>query len=60
MLAALRKRGLQPAGAADTHLDVLDGRDSSNPRHPRQSRFKIASDDLSPHVLAEILELGEL
>lgn len=59
MLGALKKRGLAARGAANTHLFYLSGRDPSNPDHPNQHDFKIAFDDLSPHVLTEVLDLSE-
>ncbi|NNU50448.1 ATP-binding protein [Rhizobium sp. WYCCWR 11279] len=59
MLAALKKRGLSEAGAPKTRLFYLSGRTSANPRHPDKREFKIAFDDLSPYVLAEVLDLSE-
>lgn len=59
MLAALRKRGLAPKGAPITRLFHLTGREPANPEHPDKRHFKIAFDDLSPHVLTEILGLTE-
>jgi DNA helicase HerA-like ATPase len=59
MLAALRKRGLSPLGAKKTRLFVLAGRAPANPQHPDRRSFKIAFDELSPNVLAEILDLSE-
>ncbi|PWS34391.1 DUF853 domain-containing protein [Falsiroseomonas bella] len=59
MLAALRKRKLQARGAANTRLFYLSGRAPANPEHPSKRDFKIAFDDLSPHVLTEVLDLSE-
>jgi hypothetical protein len=59
MKAALKKRGLIASGIANTKLFVLDGRQPSNPKHPSIRRFKIAFDQLSPFVLAELLDLSE-
>lgn len=59
MLAALRKRGLDPRGAPRTRLFHLTGRDPANPDHPDKRHFKIAFEELSPHVLTEILGLNE-
>ena len=59
MLAALAKRGLAPSGVKDSKLFVLAGRQESNPKHPSINRFKIPFDQLSPFVLAELLELSE-
>jgi uncharacterized protein len=59
MLAALRRRGLQPAGARNTVVYCLDGRDPSNPDHPALRTFKLGFDQLSIYVLSEILELSD-
>ncbi|MER8627352.1 DUF87 domain-containing protein [Mesorhizobium sp. M1143] len=59
MLAALTKRGLQAKGVSKTALFHLAGRKTANPAHPNKHAFKIAFDDLSPHVLMEILDLSE-
>lgn len=59
MLAALTKRQLKPKGAANTRLFCLAGRTPANPDHPNIRRFKIAFDELSPTVLAEVLDLSE-
>jgi hypothetical protein len=59
MLAALKKRGLPAKGAPKTRLFHLTGRDPANPDHPDKRHFKIAFEDLSPHVLTEILGLNE-
>ncbi|WP_018262875.1 ATP-binding protein [Methylobacterium sp. WSM2598] len=59
MLAALKKRGLDPRGADKTKLFYLSGRTPASPDHPSQRDFKIAFDDLSPYVLAEVLDLSE-
>lgn len=59
MLAALKKRGLQPKGADNTRLFLLAGRTPANPKHADIRRFKIAFDELSPNVLSEILDLND-
>lgn len=59
MLAALKKRGLHPKGAKSTRLFCLAGRTPANPEHPDIRQFKIAFDELSPNVLAEVLDLSE-
>nr|WP_249137045.1 ATP-binding protein [Bradyrhizobium tropiciagri] len=59
MLAALQKRGLNAKGAVNTDLFYLAGRDPANPDHPRQHPFKIAFDEISTSVFAEILDLSE-
>jgi hypothetical protein len=59
MLAALKKRGLQPRGAKDTVLFHLAGCDSADPRHPNKRKFKLAFDEISIGLLMEILELSD-
>ncbi len=59
MLAALKKRGIAARGATNTKLFYLAGRVASNPDHPDKREFKIAFDELSPHVLTEVLDLSE-
>jgi uncharacterized protein len=59
MKAALAKRGLAPAGAAETKIFCLADRTPANPAHPDIRYFKLAFDELSPHVLAELLDLSE-
>lgn len=59
MLAALARRGLQPAGVQNTHLYHLVGRDTTNPRHHSQTSFCLKFDRLSPYLVMELLELSE-
>jgi DNA helicase HerA-like ATPase len=59
MLAALKRRNLEPRGARNTRLFHLAGRDPANPDHPDKRKFKIAFDEISPSVLTEILDLSE-
>lgn len=59
MLATLKKRGLSPKGALNTRLFYLSGRAPANPDHPDKRNFKIAFDDLSPYVLAEVLDISD-
>lgn len=59
MLAALKKRGLPSKGTKNTRLFYLAGRTPANPDHPKKRDFKIAFDELSPNVLAEVLDLSE-
>jgi hypothetical protein len=59
MKAALAKRGLAAAGAVNTKLFCLADRVPANPAHPDICYFKIAFDQLSPHVLAEVLDLSD-
>jgi Helicase HerA, central domain len=59
MLAALRRRGQQPAGARNTVVYCLEGRDPANPNHPALRTFKLGFDQVSIYVLSEILELTD-
>jgi DNA helicase HerA-like ATPase len=59
MLAALKKRGLQPRGAKDTVLFHLSGCDPANPSHPKKRQFKLAFDEISIALLMEILDLSD-
>src|SRR5581483_1636344 len=59
MLAALAKRGLEAKGASDTQLYHLSGRKPADPAHPNKNAFKIGFDQLSPHLLTEVLDLSE-
>jgi DNA helicase HerA-like ATPase len=59
MLAALKKRNLEPAGADNTKLFHLAGCAPANPEHPDQREFKLAFDEISMWVLIEILDLTE-
>jgi hypothetical protein len=59
MLAALKKRGLEARGAANTRLFHLQGREPANPDHPDRQPFKIGFDEISTSIFAEILDLSE-
>lgn len=59
MRVALEQRGLLPAGVKDTQLYHLVGRETTNPQHPRLSSFCLSFEKLSPHLVAELLELNE-
>lgn len=59
MLRALEGRGLEPEGATDTALYVLEGCDPANARHPNIKRFKLDFSDISINVLMDILDLTE-
>ncbi|MGX1742099.1 ATP-binding protein [Bosea sp. NPDC055353] len=59
MLAALKRRALPSRGAENTRLFHLTGRVPANPAHPNRREFKIPFDELSPAVLAEVLDLSE-
>ncbi len=59
MLAALERRGLEPAGVPNVRLYHLVGRDSANPDHPRRSVFSLQFARLSPYTVMEILDLSD-
>ena len=59
MLAALEERGLKPAGAASSRLYVLHGREAAYDQHPDKKFFKLSFEDISVHVLMEILDLTD-
>lgn len=59
MLAALAKRGLDAKGSPNTQLFHLTGRKPADPGHPNKKAFKIGFDELSPFLLAEVLDLSE-
>ncbi len=59
MLAALARRGLEPAGLTQMWLCHLVGRETANPDHPRLAPFTVGFDRLSPHAVMEILDLTE-
>lgn len=59
MLEALDRRGLAPSAVDDTHVLHLVGRDARNPDHPDINPFSLRFSDLSPHAVAEILQLND-
>jgi len=59
MLEALKRRGQVPEGVKSLHIHHLMGRESRNPRHRNLHRFSLKFSSLSPHALAEILNLTE-
>ncbi len=59
MQAALRRRGLEPAGVPDVTLYHLAGRDTANPDHPCRRPFTLQFARLSPHAVVEILDLND-
>jgi len=58
MTSALARRGLDPDGVDDTHVYHLVGRATANPNHPSISQFRLDFSELSPHTVAEILDLN--
>jgi uncharacterized protein len=58
LIAALKDRGLKPAGIPNTHLYHLVGRDCANPKHPERKEFSLRFDELSSYTFTEILGLS--
>jgi hypothetical protein len=59
MLAALKRRGLDAAGVADTQIYHLVDKDTTNPDHPRIVEFGLSFSTLSPYTVEEILDLSD-
>jgi hypothetical protein len=59
MLSALRERGLEPRGVANTHLYHLTGRECANPDHPDIKEFSLRLANISPWAFKEIMDLNE-
>jgi uncharacterized protein len=59
MLAALARRKQKPEGVKDLHIHHLTGRDTRNRRHPHRHPFALNFSNLSPHAIAEILEMTD-
>jgi uncharacterized protein len=59
MLAALARRKQRPEGVKDLHIHHLTGRDTRNPRHKHRHPFALNFSNLSPHAIAEILEMTD-
>jgi uncharacterized protein len=59
MLAALRRREIDPMGLADVVLCHLVGTETSNPAHPNRQEFGLRFSDLSPYTVAEILDMSD-
>jgi DNA helicase HerA-like ATPase len=59
MLEGLRRRGQKPQGVKDLHIHHLIGRDSRNPRHKNLHSFALNFSSLSPHAIAEILDMSD-
>ena len=59
MLAALQRRGLEPAGVADTRIYHLVDKDTTNPDHPDLNEFGLSFSTLSPYTVVEILDLSD-
>jgi uncharacterized protein DUF87/helicase HerA-like protein len=59
MLAALARRRQKPEGVKDLHIHHLTGRDTRNRRHKHRHSFALNFSSLSPHAIAEILEMTD-
>ncbi|WP_093520322.1 ATP-binding protein [Stigmatella erecta] len=59
MLAALARRKQRPEGVKDLHIHHLTGRDTRNRRHKHRHAFALNFSNLSPHAIAEILEMTD-
>ncbi|WP_157231840.1 ATP-binding protein [Hyalangium minutum] len=59
MLAALQRRKQRPEGVKDLHIHHLIGRDTRNRRHKHRHPFALSFSSLSPHAIAEILEMTD-
>jgi DNA helicase HerA-like ATPase len=59
MLAALARRGQEPEGVKELHIHHLTGRDTRNRRHKHRHAFALNFSSLSPHAIAEILEMTD-
>lgn len=59
MLAALTRRRQVPEGVKDLHIHHLTGRDTRNRRHKHRHPFALNFSSLSPHAIAEILEMTD-
>lgn len=58
MQRALERRGIVPKGVEGTYIYYLVGRETANPSHASQNQFRLNFSELSPHAVAEILELS--
>jgi hypothetical protein len=60
MLAALRQRGMSPAGVPDLHVLHPVGRQTSRQSNARRVHpFSLKFSELSPHAVTELLEMPE-
>jgi hypothetical protein len=59
MLAALARRRQKPEGVKDLHIHHLTNRDTRNRRHKHRHPFALNFSSLSPHAIAEILEMTD-
>ncbi len=59
MLAALARRKQLPEGVKELHIHHLTDRDTRNRRHKHRHPFALNFSKLSPHAIAEILEMTD-
>lgn len=59
MLAALARRGKEPAGVPNTRIYALVGKDTSNPDHGDIVPYTLQFSTMSPFVVEELLDLSE-
>lgn len=59
MLSLLKERGLNPEGVKKLKILRLVGREGTNVKYQPQEEFTLAFEQLSPHMLIEILQLPE-
>ncbi|XXF81643.1 ATP-binding protein [Myxococcaceae bacterium GXIMD 01537] len=59
MLAALTRRRQKPEGVKDLHIHHLTGRATRNRHHKHRHAFALNFSTLSPHAIAEILEMTD-
>jgi hypothetical protein len=59
MLAALGRRGQEPAGVPNTRIYTLVGKDTSNPDHGDIVPYTLQFSTMSPFVVEELLDLSE-
>jgi uncharacterized protein len=59
MLAALKRKGLQPKGVGNVDLYHLLGRETTNPDYSGLQEFCLEYGNLSPYAVMEILNLND-
>ncbi|WP_437303830.1 ATP-binding protein [Sorangium sp. So ce388] len=59
MLDALKRRGLKAQGVRELHIHHLVGRETTNQEHKSLHPFALKFSSLSPHAIAEILEMSD-
>lgn len=59
MLAALARRGQEPAGVPNTRIYTLVGKDTSNPDHADVVPYTLQFSTMSPFVVEDLLDLTD-